>query len=298
MNILLRTGAALLAALPLSATAELITDKDFDYRLDDVAADGLVEIDNVSGSIEVEGIDGRYVRVAGELGKNVEGVEVTRSGKNVRVRVRHDKDENQHGGTDLRVWLPQGADVEVAAVSAKVEVRNVRGAQRLNSVSGDVETEAFSENVSASSVSGDVSVRGSGGDMDEVDLGSVSGDVIGTRLHGDIEAKSVSGDVVVRDSVVRRGSFESTSGDLEVSGSLGDDSRLTFQTVSGDVEFIVDGATDGTYMMRSFSGDLTNCFGPELPESDRNNKRHRFEMGKGLARIEASTMSGDVEFCQ
>ncbi len=298
MNILLRTGTALLAALPLAASAELITDKDFDYELDGVAADGLVEIDNVSGSVEVEGTDGRTLRIAGELGKNAEGVEVTRKRNNIRIRVRHDDDKNYHGGTELRVWLPAGSEVEVAAVSAEVEVRNVRGRQRLNSVSGDVETEAFSENVSASSVSGDVSVNGSGGDMDEVELGSVSGDVIGSRLHGDIEAKSVSGDVVVRDSTIRRGTFESTSGDLEVSGSFGDDSRLTFETVSGDVELIVDGATDGTYMMRSFSGDLVNCFGPELPDTDRNNKRHRFEMGKGLARIEASTMSGDVEFCQ
>ncbi len=285
--------------LPLAANAGLIADREFDHTLYDVDPDGLVEIDNISGEIVVHGTRDNNIRLKGTLGKNIEGVEVQQKGSSTLIRVVYPEGRNyKSGAAEIEVWIPRTSSLEVVGVSADVETKDVLGRQGLKSVSGQIRGDAFDSDVVAQSVSGDVYIEGHEGSMEHVALASVSGDVYGSGLAGEIDAESVSGDVEIVESRIVRGEFSSTSGDLDLEAELVDGAQLSFETVSGDVTIFINGRADGRYDLSTFSGDIDNCFGPELEEQRGRGQRHRFSEGNdSFSRIDANSLSGDIDVC-
>jgi DUF4097 and DUF4098 domain-containing protein YvlB len=265
---------------------------------------GQLEISNTAGSIAVEGSDQNEVHVTGELGENVERLDVLTEGDRVIVRVI-DKEDSDRGdwdfrGTNLRIRAPRTISLDVAAVSADIEVRDMRGEQRLSSVSGDVDTEAFAAEVRARAVSGDVDVNGRAAEL-RVRASTVSGDVTVDNGGGEIWGESVSGDVVLRTGVVSRAETETVSGGILVAAELGAASRLEATAVSGDIELMFRGAAAGDYWLESFSGDIDNCFGPSpqvVGPRPGPRRELRFREGATQARVEARTHSGDIELCR
>lgn len=290
---------ALALLLPAAAQAELITDRDFDHSISGVDPKGLVEVDNVAGEIIVRGTNDQEIRLTGRLGKNIEGVEVLQKTGRVQIQVMNPQGPNYNSGSaSISVWVPKASSLEVSGVSADVKTENVEGSQRLKSVSGAIRAEAFDADVQAVSVSGDVRLEGHEGTMERVMIASVSGDVYGSGLAGEIEAESVSGDVEIVDSRIERGDFSSTSGDLELEAALVDGARLSFETVSGDVTLDIKGRADGRYDLSTFSGYVDNCFGPSPEKQRGRGMRHRFTEGnEQFSRIDANSMSGDIEVC-
>ena len=102
MNKLIAT--TLTCALTASAYAE-----DVDRKID-AAADGHVEVSNISGSIIVNGWSRDEVAVTGSLGRNVEELILERDGKDILVKVKVPK-------RDLR--KPQNHKVEVSFATAR-----------------------------------------------------------------------------------------------------------------------------------------------------------------------------------
>jgi DUF4097 and DUF4098 domain-containing protein YvlB len=191
--------------------------------------------------------------------------------------------------------------LDVDAVSADIEVRDMRAEQRLESVSGDVETQAFEAEVRAQTVSGDVRVRG-GAPSNIIRASTVSGDVDVDDVSGEVWAESVSGDVSLRAGTIGRVQAKTVSGEISVTAQLGQSSRLEGTAVSGDVEFDFTGSAAADYRLDTFSGDITNCFGPQDSTSDDdrppNGRQVRFREGTSMARVEAKTHSGDIYVCR
>ena len=292
--------ASILLLAPAVALGGEITDRKFEETITNVSAKGLVEVDNTAGSIEIVGTNKKVIVVRGDLDRDVEAVLIESERGRVSIRVRNEGSRRDwdSGNAELVIEVPEASELDITSVSAEIDIRGVTGEQRLRSVSGEIETTAYSKNVVAGSVSGDVTVDGNGGDMDEVRITSVSGDVYGSKLHGEFEASSVSGDVYIRDSKLASGDFSTTSGDIDVSGSLLKGARIQFESVSGDVQLSIDGKHDGSYDLTTFSGDIDNCFGPKLDRDRKRNHRLRFTEGdEDFARIDATTMSGDIEIC-
>jgi len=287
-----------------SSTA--VGQETVDRRIDAVA-NGELEIANTAGEIVVEGWERNEVHVTGELAENVERLDLLAEGQRVNVRVVLKPDQGQKGGywwgsgTRLHIRAPRGMLLDVDAVSADVEVRDMRGEQRLESVSGDVETQAFEAEVRAQTVSGDLRVAGNG-PTNIVRLSTVSGDVDVNRVSGEISAESVSGDVSLSAGTIGRVQASTVSGEISVTAQLSDTSRLEGTAVSGDVELQFTGSAAGDYRLETFSGDITNCFGPQPAETDDhgppNGRQVRFREGNSLARVEAKTHSGDVYVCR
>ncbi|MEM8983528.1 MAG: DUF4097 family beta strand repeat-containing protein [Pseudomonadota bacterium] len=297
----MRFVSLVLALLPVGVFAGVITDEQFEEIITDVGTSPRIEIDNTAGSVRVVGQKTTDVTLSGKLSGKVKGVFIESAKGRVMIRV---KSESGHGGwrdsgsANLTLSVPMASELDIATVSAEIDVGKVRGELRLKSVSGSIETDAYSDEVIAESVSGDVRIDGNGEPMEEVRLSSVSGDVIGRKLHGEIEASSVSGDIVIRDSYLSNGDFSTTSGDIEVGAEVLAGARIDFESVSGEVEYQIAGTIDGEYDISTFSGDIDNCFGPEPEERGRRNQRLRFEQGKTEhARIDITTMSGDIELC-
>jgi DUF4097 and DUF4098 domain-containing protein YvlB len=288
-----RNLIALAALIPLVAVAE-----DVD-RVLDAAADGSVHISNISGSVTVDGWNRDQVQVTGSLGHNVEELIFDRDGDRITIKVKVPRKGSRDIKSDLRISVPRDSSLDVATVSADIEVTEVRGYQRLEAVSGDIDTEAFESDVHAGTVSGDVEVRGQGKDT-ETHGNSVSGDVVFANLSGEVEAESVSGDIEIEGGSFDRAGFNTVNGDIEFVAELRSDGRLTAETVNGEVDLTFKGRVAGRFDVDTFNGDISNCFGPKPERTSKYapGMELSFQEGDGDARIIISTMNGDVSICR
>lgn len=298
MNTTIARAGLLLAFVAVPALA----DEDYHETLD-AAPDGLVEIENVAGDIEVRGTDAAEVEVSARLGEGVEALIFEREGAVVTIRVEVDGSGGgwgwggRDGSADLLVRVPQGSDLRIEAVSSDVSVSGVDGRLDVESVSGDIEIESASPTLDATSMSGDVEFEGDG-QLADAEITSVSGDVRVHDIGGDVHATSVSGGVELELGEVDRLRAQSTSGDLSVRAKLTADARVDLETVSGEIDLSLEGERDGDYTLGTFSGDLDNCFGPKAERRRYAPGRDlKFREGDGRRVVRISTMSGSIRLC-
>lgn len=285
-------AVALTAMAPAALAGSSINER--------AAADpaGQVEISNISGSVAVTGWDRNEIEVTGELGDGTEKLEFSRAGQLTRVKVILPKRSSHVESTDLIVKVPAGSSIAVNTVSADLNVRGVRGAQRLQSVSGDIHTAVVGEDLECKTVSGNVRVTGSG-QRSLSTVMTVSGDATLERLAGEINGNTVSGDLTVSMGEASRSRLRSTSGNLVVNGKLADDARLDFESMSGDVRVALADPVSAEFDVSSFNGDISNCFGPKPVRTDEYapGTELRFRQGAGGARVRIKTFNGDVHLC-
>jgi DUF4097 and DUF4098 domain-containing protein YvlB len=292
------TGLALAVASGPAAA-----DRDYYEKLD-AAPDGVVEIGNVAGDIEIRGTDASEVEVVGRLGDDVEEVIFERDGDVIvlRVEVRSNGGgwRNGWGGdgsADLEIRVPRMSDVRVEAVSSDVVVSDVDGRLDVESVSGDIEISSGATAIDVTTMSGEVSFEGNGQTAD-ASLASVSGDVVASGLGGELHMSSVSGEVELELGEITRLRAQSTSGDLSARATLAPGARVQMETVSGSAELSIEGDRAGDYSLSTFSGDLDNCFGPEAERRRFSPGRSvKFREGDGDRDIHLSSMSGSIRVC-
>src|SRR5687767_7813911 len=126
-------------ALLASAAAFGDDDREFEKR---VAAEpnGVVEVSNVSGTVNIRGWDRAEVQVQAVMEEDVERIDVITEGKRTRVKVVLPRSSNRDidGEAYLDIHVPHGSELDVSTVSAEIESNGITGRQRLKSVSGNV----------------------------------------------------------------------------------------------------------------------------------------------------------------
>jgi DUF4097 and DUF4098 domain-containing protein YvlB len=265
----------------------------------DADDDGDVLISNIAGSVEVSGWSRSTVEITGTLGDDVEELVFERDGNEIVIQVKSpDKRGRVDVTSDLVIKVPQNSSLEVATVSADIDVTGVHGEQELQAISGENTIEVFGEDVQAESVSGDVDVTGNGNDAD-FEFESVSGDVVARRISGEVAAGSVSGDVSVEEGSFHRAELETINGDIYLGAVLRDGGRLDIETVNGDVEVQLGGDVSARFDIETFNGDIDSCFGPKAQRTDRYTPglELSFTEGDGDGRVSIATMNGGVEIC-
>lgn len=269
----------------------------------DAAANGAVEISNTAGSVDVTGWARDSVEVTGTLGDDVDELIFERNGDEVIIKVKAPSSSGMWGRKDisskLTIRVPQGSSLEIATISADIDVEGVHGEQELQAISGDIETEAFGEDMRIESVSGDINVEGDNKDA-ESEFGSVSGDVTAQRLAGEISAESVSGNVIVREGSFARANVETVTGDIDYKAALRDGGKLDVETVNGDVRVVFVGDVSARFDIETFNGDIDNCFGPQAERTSRYapGLELSFTEGDGEGRVNVSTLNGGVYVCK
>lgn len=298
MNTTIARAGLLLAVL----TGPAIADEDYHETLD-AAPDGLVQIENVAGEIEVRGTDASEVEVSARLGEAVEELIFERDGDRIllKVEVRGGNGGwgwgSRDGSADLEVRVPEASDLRIEAVSSDISVFAVNGRLDIESVSGDIEIGSASSALEATSMSGDVEFEGKG-QLADAEITSVSGDVLIRDIGGEVHATSVSGSVELSLGEIRRLRAQSTSGDLSTRAQLLAGARVELETVSGEIELELEGERDGDYELSTFSGDLDNCFGPRAERRRYSPGRDlTFREGDGERDVRISTMSGSITLC-
>ena len=287
-------------ALSLALAAPAYADREVDERLD-AAPDGRVSISNTSGTVEVEGWSRSEVEVTGTLGDDVEELIFERSGDTVRIKVKipDGRGSWNDSSADLTVRVPERSSLEVATISADIEVQGVQGRQDLQAISGDVSTESFAADVDIETVSGDIEVQGDGKSA-QTDVQSVSGDIALARVAGDVDTESVSGDIDVVDATLERGDLETVNGDITFRATLERGGRLDIETVNGGVDVEFSGDVSARFDIETFNGRIRNCFGPKPERTSKYAPGWElsFTEGDGDGRVSIATLNGPLNLCK
>ncbi len=268
-------------------------------RTIDAAADGHVQVSNISGEITVQGWKRDSVEVTGTMGRNVEELILERDGDKILVKVKVPRNGGRGIDSDLHINVPQNSSLNVGTVSADIDVSDVNGEQSLHTVSGDVTTEHAGGEMKAESVSGDVEVSGDGADGD-IYASTVSGDVTLFRVGGEVKAEAVSGDVIVDEGSFSRARLETVTGEVTFHAELQDGGKLDIDSVNGDVDIEFSGEVSGKFSIETFNGNIRNCFGPKAERTSKYapGLELEFEVGNGSGRAKISTLNGDISICK
>ena len=175
-----------------------------------------------------------------------------------------------HGGLDIEVELPAGAELRLDTASGDVQATGLRGVQRYHTVSGDLYLADLGGNVRVNTVSGDATVRGV--EPMELRAESISGDLnLAAPLLKGLRSTSVSGDIAIEGEFSPSGEFraETVSGDLSIGliGSAAFEVRGLSTDISSNIDHRVEGRLDRRrvvigsggpdFIFNSMSGDLS-----------------------------------------
>ncbi len=258
----------------------------------EMAADGHVLVENLAGSVEVTVWNKANIEIKGELGDDVEKVEITATDTGIQIRVRNKQKGHDVDGTDLYLRVPLAASIEVETISADIEMNGSAGESIvLDTVSGDVEAEASPRRLEIQSVSGEVEFVGS---ISRSSVETVSGDISLSGVHGEIEISTVSGDVSLIAKEVDRGRFESVSGDMKLDLAISDSGRLVSESMSGNLVLRLPAAQQAGFVVQTYSGDIRSDFGESAKVSKGPGSVLKYHEGNNGAMIRLESFSGDI----
>jgi len=283
----LKLVLALLALAPLSALAGQTVDERWD-----IDANATISIENIAGEIVVKGWDRNEAHLTGELGKSVEELKINASNSSLQIEVVN-RNERNIDSTELKLMVPKGANVDISAVSADIDVSGLDNEKlTASSVSGDVEVDASSQRVSIESVSGDVEFAGQ---AQRISAESVSGDLDLSGISGEISATAVSGDMELRTGPIESAKLETVSGDITVNGEISGNGKLRAESMSGDVVIILPASQTGLFKAESFSGRIYTDFGSVNHAKHGPGSHLKHSEGSGGAEVRVESFSGNIK---
>jgi len=260
-------------------------------------AQGQIEIENLSGRIEVRTWDRNEVRITGSLGDGVERLAIDGGGDRLSVRVRYPRNTPRNvEPTTLVLDVPRLASLDIDSVSADVDVNGSAGGRiDIDSVSGKVAVVGAPGRADVKSVSGDIRMNVN---SDSVELESVSGNIaLRGRIRDEIDVETVSGNFEVdsRGERPRRIESSSVSGDTDIRSGLADGGRISAESVSGNIRLVMPKDLSARVGGESFSGTLS-APGAQVNKAKYgpgSNFQHTYGQGSGEIRIE--TFSGNAK---
>lgn len=285
-----------LLALPLLALAALpaFAGTPIDKTVA-VAANGIVHVSNIAGSVDITTWSRNQVHIGGTLGTGVKKLAVDKTAGGVDIRVIYPHHGNSEG-SHLIIKLPPTSRLRVNTVSADISASGSSGPVDLQSVSGNVTLRSTSANLHAQSVSGDVEVDGSA-PVAQVSAKSINGKVQVRGIGGEVDANSVSGDVHVDAAhPVTGAKVHTVSGDIEFAGALGANGNYDFHSTSGEITLDLPEVPAASFDVTTFSGDISTNFGskPRRKSEFGPGMEWQFTHGGGNSQVTIATLSGDI----
>ena len=239
-----------------------------------------VTVDNKVGMIEASGVDAplSLKSSSGDIkaNKGSDSLNADTGSGDVTVEDQAGPIEMDSGSGDLSVTRQKGGDLTIKTGSGDVKLYDVTGSVHGRTGSGEVELHDYAgSGADLETGSGDITLEDASGSLN---LRAGSGTIKGTGLKATTVIETHTG-----------------SGDVTLSGDLGDLVRLTADTGSGDIMIKTSRVPSLHIEASSDSGDLT----VDLPGMQNVSSRHHefrgdVNGGKGSAQLDAG--SGDVSF--
>jgi len=313
-TILMRAAMLLVSLYSVSVTAE---GKPVDETLP-ASAGGHVEISVVRGELEVRGWDRSEIYVTGILDEQMTEFVFDVDAENATIAVRVPRSTDNwccDDGSNLKVYVPMGSQVNIASVSTDVRVLDLAGGLDVGAVSGDVDIKNVQERVMVALVSGDIDIQDARGRIrlksvsgdvhasnidGPMDMHSVSGDLTLRGASGDVEVKTVSGDIDVQDLGFRELRGSSVSGDIDIEGEVRTGGIIECDTISGDIRVKFAGVVSARFDLDTRSGSIRNRLNDEQPTESKyaNRENLRMVVGAGETEVILQSRSGNIVISQ
>ncbi len=251
---------------------------------------GIVDVHQFGGSVHVTTWAQSSVHVKGDFSSHCH-IDMAASGDREEVRL-----SCMHGPPtgDLVIQIPQGASLDMRAMSADFTVQGANGNVHLETVTGDIAMQGGSPTgLDVRTTSGDVALAGVA--SPDTRVHSVSGDVHVSGVRGRAEIRTVSGECVLGGGEFGSVQFQTVSGDFVFNGSASRQGTFEVQTHSGDVALHLPPTTGADVDMASSHGDLVIDMGSgrKTGEGALNAR-----IGPGGARLRLRSFSGDIKVTQ
>jgi DUF4097 and DUF4098 domain-containing protein YvlB len=265
--------------------------------------DGIVEIENQSGSVKVSGWEKNEVAVKAWVGEGVDGIDVHASGGRIRIEIETRGNPFSHE-TRLEVSVPAASRVELETFASSVAVQGVTGVVRAETVNGAITVTGGPREVDLHAVNGPIEVSG-GTSLTKVE--AVNGTVTVRGAGGRLDASTVNGRLVVSGGSFDRVRLETVSAAFSFEGSLSPRAVFEAETVSGGAELLLPAGIGADFSLSSFSGEIKIDFDRPASEGGKPAGRHHgwtpekevsFTSGAGGAKISVRTLSGPIRIAK
>ena len=289
------TAARLLAALlflPAGAAGDEPLEQTFEVK-----PDVRVDIEILSGSIEVRAIDADEVRLRSEGGG---GLEIDGSRRRVSIRAPATGWFPWSRGVDveLQIEVPRESRLTIRSINGRIRVEGVEGELHLHAANGEIDVEGTPREAYLETMTGAIRFEG---ERSTVVARTINGEVRLQGVAGEVEVSTVSGAIRVEGEDLERADLRTMSGEIELRASLAPRARVEARSYSGAVRLGLPADTSARFEVQSFSGGVHSEFASRLEGEDRKGSRDRgrgrplsFVVGDGDARVTIESFSGGV----
>jgi DUF4097 and DUF4098 domain-containing protein YvlB len=259
-----------------------------------------IEIDNVTGDVNIVAWDRNEVHVGGQLGNGAQPLTIEGDQNNLSIKVQPQGKNGwlNWGGdqsmspTTLDISVPRTASLKVRVVSASLSMAGINGGDiSANSVSGRVRIDAQTPSLDVISVSGNIAFSGQ---AKQAKLQTVSGDILAPSLGHMVDLQTVSGHIQAGGGPWQQLNLSTVSGDVQLAGSLAAGGNMSIDSMSGDLQLQFPASLSSNVHASTFSGDMRSDFGtPKQPEHGPGTTLDTVA-GSGDGKISIETFSGDL----
>jgi DUF4097 and DUF4098 domain-containing protein YvlB len=243
---LLVPALVMLFALAVAGVPGWAISKEFNQSYP-LQAGGTFELQNVNGTVEVQGWDRNVVEVhAVKIAKLKESdlervsIEVNASSGNVAIATRYPLNEGVEVAVEYTIHVPRGARVEhLGTVNGTLRVAGVDEVEELRTVNGNIEVYGADSTVRARTTNGNVrlelsQVHGVSGTIAETTNGSVLL-ALPANSQADLEARCLNGNFLSELPVEMQSSLKPR----EMHGRLGQGgAAIKLHTVNGGIRVV------------------------------------------------------------
>lgn len=240
------TAFLVLVLSAVSAAPCFAITKEFNQSYP-LQAGGSFELQNVNGTVEVQGWDSDTVQIHAvktakrrESDLDLVSIDVEARSSAVSVSTRYPQNEGVEVAVEYTVRVPHGARVEhVGTVNGTLRVSGIEAVEELRTVNGNIEVYDGGGSVHARTTNGNVHlellhVQDKNGAVAETTNGSVLL-AVPADTHADLEARCLNGNFFSELPVT----FESTQRPRELHGKIGRGGvPLRLRTVNGGIRVV------------------------------------------------------------
>lgn len=243
---LLGPAVVLSFALAIAAVPGFAISKEFSQSYS-LQPGGTFELQNVNGTVEVQGwdrdvVEVRAVKTAGRRESDLErvSIDVSAGPGGISVFTRYPQDEGVEVAVEYTIYVPHGAKVEhLGTVNGTLRVAGVNQVDELRTVNGNIEVYEADSNVHAHTTNGNVHlelshIRGVTGTVAETTNGSVIL-ALPADTQADLEARCMNGNFLSELPFA----LETSLKPREIHGKLGrGGSPIKLHTINGGIRLL------------------------------------------------------------
>ena len=289
-------AAAIVAAAPAPAHAQRDRNRERELtRIDSTFAfekGGALDVSLLSGEIVITGWTRPEAKVYASIDRG--WIDAQLSSHRITLGTRSDR--GRSGEARYEISVPIGTRVQASSVSGSIRITGTDGEVEADAVNGAVEVIGATDRITIQTVNGRLHASKLRG---RVRLGNTNSSIEAEDIVGEVSASSVSGNVSLTGVQSSHVTAETVSGHVTFAGSIDPAGSYEFSSHSGRVQMAIPDGSSATLQLETFSGRITSAFPITLQPGDisamaRRGKKMDFTIGKGGARITASTFSGNI----